>query len=112
MIAGDSALAGVLGAAGVAAGSALRPLGNEIVDRGWCQGSENGLALLYRLSLALGESLPVIVKLLAHSQIRTTSRYAHLEWDSVKVSAARVAASIASDFLHGGGLVRTRSSER
>ena len=29
--------------------------------------------------LALGESLPVIAKLLGHNQMRTTSRYAHLE---------------------------------
>ena len=33
VIAGDPALAGVLGAAGIAAGSALRHVGNEIVDR-------------------------------------------------------------------------------
>ena len=33
VISGDPALAGVLGAAGVAAGSALRQVGNEIVDR-------------------------------------------------------------------------------
>ena len=62
--------------------------------------------------LALGESLPVIAKLLGHNQMRTTSRYAHLERDSVQASAARVAASIACDFPHGGGSARTRSSER
>ena len=50
----------------------------------------------------LGESLPVIAKLLGHSQIRTTARYAHLARDSVRASAARVAASIAEDFLKGG----------
>ena len=54
-------------------------------------------------ALALGESLPVIAKPLGHSQIQTTARYAHLARDSVKTSAARVAASIAGDFLHGGG---------
>ena len=53
-------------------------------------------------ALALGESLPVIAKLLGHSQIRTTARYAHLARDSVRASAARVAASIAEDFLKGG----------
>ena len=63
-------------------------------------------------ALALGESLPVIAKLLGHSQIRATSRYAHLARDSVKASAARVAASIAGDFLPGRGPARTRSSER
>ena len=60
----------------------------------------------------LGESLPVIAKLLGHRQIRTTSRYAHLERDSVKASAARVAASIAGDFLHGGGSAAASRSER
>ncbi len=50
-------------------------------------------------ALALGESLPAIAKLLGHSQIQTTARYAHLARESVKASAARVAASIAGDFL-------------
>ena len=63
-------------------------------------------------ALMLGESLPVIAKLLGHRQIRTTSRYAHLERDSVKASAARVAASIAGDFLHGGGSAAASRSER
>ena len=63
-------------------------------------------------TLALGASLPVIAKLLGHSQIRNTSRYAHLAWDSVKASVVRVAASIAGDFLHGGGAARARRLER
>ncbi len=53
-------------------------------------------------ALALGESLPVIAKLLGHSQIRTTARYAHLARDSVRAAAARVAASISEDFLKVG----------
>ena len=63
-------------------------------------------------ALALGESLPVIAKLLGHSQIQTTARYAHLARDSVKASAARVAASIAGDFLYGGGAVAVKPVER
>ena len=63
-------------------------------------------------ALALGESLPVIAKLLGHSQIQTTARYAHLARDSVKASAARVAASIAGDFLHGGDSATANPSER
>ena len=63
-------------------------------------------------ALALGESLPVIAKLLGHGQIRTTSRYAHLARDSVKASAARVADSIAGDFLHGGGTATAKPPER
>ena len=53
-------------------------------------------------ALALGESLPAIGKLLGHRQIQTTARYAHLTRDSVKASAARVAVSIADDFMPGG----------
>ena len=41
-------------------------------------------------ALALGESLPMIGKLLGHSQVETTARYAHLARDSVKDSAARI----------------------
>ena len=50
-------------------------------------------------ALALGESLPMIGKLLGHSQIETTARYAHLARDSIHDSAARVADSIAADIL-------------
>ena len=50
-------------------------------------------------ALALGESLPVIARLLGHAQVQTTARYAHLARDSVKASAARVAASIGEDIL-------------
>ncbi len=48
-------------------------------------------------ALALGESLPVIGKLLGHSKLETTARYAHLARDSVRESAERVACSIAAD---------------
>ena len=50
-------------------------------------------------ALALGESLPVIGKLLGHSQMETTSRYAHLARDSVHESAARITESLATDIL-------------
>ena len=53
-------------------------------------------------ALALGESLPTIGKLLGHSKIQTTARYAHLARDSVQESAARVAASIGTDILPEG----------
>ena len=49
--------------------------------------------------LALGESLPMNGKLLSHTQIQTTARYAHLARDSVLESASRIAESIAVDFL-------------
>ena len=48
-------------------------------------------------ALALGESLPVIAKLLGHAQIQTTARYTHLTRDAVKDAATRVAKGIAED---------------
>ena len=58
-------------------------------------------------ALALGESLPMIGKLLGHSKLQTTARYAHLARDSIMESAARVAASIgadvAPDLVRAGG---------
>ena len=50
-------------------------------------------------ALALGEALPVIGKLLGHSRLETTSRYAHLARDSAQEAAERVASSIAGDML-------------
>ncbi|HWP25692.1 MAG TPA: hypothetical protein VNL39_05040 [Xanthobacteraceae bacterium] len=44
---------------------------------------------------ALGESLPMIGKLLGHTQVQTTARYAHLAADPVK-AAERVSVSIAN----------------
>ena len=66
-------------------------------------------------ALALGESLPAIGKLLGHTRIQTTARYAHLAEDSVMESAARIAASIAEDILKAPagarGTVRRDSAE-
>ena len=63
-------------------------------------------------ALALGESLPAIAKLLGHSQVQTTARYAHLARDSVRASAARVVASIEEDFLGTAPNRRRRTSRR
>ena len=52
-------------------------------------------------ALALGESLPVIAKLLGHAQVQTTARYTHLTRDAVKDAAIRVARDIAEDVLEG-----------
>ena len=45
--------------------------------------------------LLVGEGLPMIGKLLGHSQIQTTARYAHLADDPVKAAADRIANRIA-----------------
>ena len=50
-------------------------------------------------ALALGETLPVIGKLLGHNDIETTARYAHLAHDSVHEAAERIAGSVAADIL-------------
>ena len=50
-------------------------------------------------ALALGESLTMIGKLLGHSKVGTTARYAHLARDTEKASAAKVAGSISADIM-------------
>ena len=50
-------------------------------------------------ALALGESLTMIGKLLGHTQVQTTARYAHLARDSVQTAAAKVTGSIGGDLL-------------
>lgn len=52
-------------------------------------------------ALALGESLPMIGRLLGHSEVQTTERYAHLASDWLKESAVRISESIAADILTG-----------
>ena len=52
-------------------------------------------------ALALGESLPVIAKLLGHAQIQTTARYTHLTRNAVKNAATRVASHIGQDIFPG-----------
>ena len=48
-------------------------------------------------ALALGEGVPMSGKLLGHTHVQTTARYAHLVRDTVKASAARIGDSIDSD---------------
>jgi integrase len=47
-------------------------------------------------AVAAGQGLPMIGKLLGHTQVATTARYAHLAADPVKAAADDVAESIAS----------------
>jgi len=50
-------------------------------------------------ALALGEGLPMIGKLLGHTQVQTTARYAHLAEDPVKTAASRVSDTIGAAVL-------------
>ncbi len=52
--------------------------------------------------VALGEGLPMIGKLLGHTQVQTTARYAHLARDPVKQAAERVSEQLGT-LLNGGG---------
>lgn len=46
------------------------------------------------VAVGLGEGLPMIGKLLGHSQTQTTARYAHLAADPVKAATERVGAAL------------------
>ena len=46
--------------------------------------------------LIVGEGLPMIGKLLGHSQVQTTARYAHLASDPIKSAADRIAKGIST----------------
>lgn len=46
-------------------------------------------------AVGLGESLPMIGKLLGHNHVQTTARYAHLADDPMKMAADRVSAEVA-----------------
>ncbi len=79
------------------------------IDRQWCLVRERARLEDVRLhdcrhsfasrALALGESLPVIGRLLGHAHVETTAKYAHLARDSMHEAAVRVADSIAADIL-------------
>ena len=50
-------------------------------------------------ALALGEGLTMIGKLLGHTQVQTTARYAHLANDPIKSAAGRVSDTIGAAML-------------
>ena len=47
-------------------------------------------------AVAAGQGLPMIGKLLGHTQVQTTARYAHLAADPVKAAAESVSSTIAN----------------
>ena len=60
-------------------------------------------------ALALGESLTMIGKLLGHTQVQTTARYAHLARNSIQSAAARITDSIGDRI--GGSLDGGRAQD-
>ena len=50
-------------------------------------------------ALALGESPTMIGKLLGHTQVQTTARYAHLARDSMQNAASRITKSIGGNLM-------------
>jgi integrase len=63
------------------------------------------------IAAASGMGLPIIGKMLGHTQAATTMRYAHLADDPVKAAAATVAGTIASA-LKSGSQAETPSAEQ
>ena len=53
-------------------------------------------------ALAVGQSLSMIGRLLGHSDIASTARYAHLARDAERISAARVGDSIEANIVPQG----------
>jgi integrase len=47
-------------------------------------------------AVAAGQGLPMIGKLLGHTQVQTTARYAHLAADPVKLAANQIAGTLAA----------------
>jgi hypothetical protein len=58
-------------------------------------------------ALALGEGLSMIGKLLGHTQVQTTARYAHLARDPLKTAGSRV-----SDMIGAAMKKKTRAKSR
>jgi integrase len=58
-----------------------------------------------------GMGLPIIGKMLGHSQPATTARYAHLASDPVKAAAATVAGKIAAAMAEGSAAAKKGGAE-
>ena len=52
-------------------------------------------------AIGLGQGLPMIGKLLGHSQIQTTARYAHLAADPVRAAAEQISQTIGAALVNG-----------
>ncbi len=57
------------------------------------------------VAVGLGEGLPIVGRLLGHTQAQTSQRYAHVAADPAKVAAERVGAALAGMMEGNGGEV-------
>lgn len=62
--------------------------------------------------LAVGEGLPVIGKLLGHTQVQTTARYAHLAADPVKQAADKISDRLAGALLSNASEFTRRQGDK
>jgi hypothetical protein len=62
--------------------------------------------------LLVGEGLAMIGKLLGHTQVQTTARYAHLAADPVKQAATKISDSLALALLGPVGGPSTTKADR
>jgi integrase len=61
--------------------------------------------------LAVGEGLAMIGKLLGHTQVQTTARYAHLAADPVKQAADKITERLAGALLKGASDVTSQNAD-
>jgi hypothetical protein len=65
--------------------------------------------LSFPVGASAGMGLPIIGKLLGHTQAQTTTRYAHLASDPVKAAAAAIAGKIEDAMNQGLGDVSKKA---
>ena len=58
-------------------------------------------------ALTLNESLMLIGKLLGHTQVQTTARYAHLVRDTIRNASARITGSIGGNLSSAQAVDKT-----
>ena len=63
-------------------------------------------------AVASGQGLPMIGKLLGHTQVQTTARYAHLAADPIRDAADQVASNIAASLNHAASARQEPTSVR
>jgi integrase len=60
------------------------------------------------VAASMGESLPIIGKLLGHTQAQTTARYAHLQMDPLRAASNAIGAAVSSAMNPDGKVSREK----